>query len=49
MRVEVGPHLEGIVIPPKFWPPLVTVLDQSGAQVWQQEGVTRWDAVPCGT
>jgi hypothetical protein len=32
-----------------FLPPLVAVLDRNGSVVWQEQGVTRWDAVPCGT
>ena len=32
-----------------FLPPLVAVFDRNGSVVWQEQGVTRWDAVPCGT
>jgi hypothetical protein len=34
----------------KSWlPPFVAVLDRNGLVLWQEQGVTRWDAVPCGT
>ena len=39
----------GIRIEKSWQPPLVAVLDRNGLVVWQAEGVTRWDAVPCGT
>jgi uncharacterized protein len=39
----------GIRIEKSWLPPFVAVLDRNGLVVWQEQGVTRWDAVPCGT
>jgi hypothetical protein len=39
----------GIRIEKSWRPPFVAVLDRNGLVVWQEQGVTRWDAVPCGT